>query len=572
MYRDRGVEKGYEDAIPVKRSRRSERLRSESRIEAANRKTGIDFVLNKTEHATRKIPTAKDVDSAADDTARTNEIAENRITSPRPVRPPVRPKFLAEPVTTAVHETIPDEPASTDIEQPVHAYVSDPIPDEPAKTKTATASSDEVDGVAMLLAEYDESDTAALDDAVAEKESHAESEFIGRDLSDDSGKKVGTLATVSRERSTEPVVRSHRSNKGRLTVGKVIGRFFLSVFTAIVILVVALFGGLYTVANGPSESIRDTLVLSALQASATKWVPGLFLDDAVVDQILTDSQKVNTDVISVDDYTEEQTEEEIKDKWANAIDGMIYEPVKGATFKGYVLLVRDPSRVSVGVATNSFSDSTIGMRIFDMAEKYNAVAAINGGEYPDAGGMGSGGRPIGVTYSQGECVWSDGLRRSFMGFDKDNRLIVREGMTKAQAEALGIRDGVCFKTGKTLITNEDGKVTMYYADNDTGTAQRTAIGQAADGTVILLVTDGRTASSLGATHNDVIDIMVSYGAISAGMLDGGSSSLMYYKDFYDKYGLDKTDLDEYQMKGLINKYKAFTNPRRMPTCFVVASE
>ena len=104
------------------------------------------------------------------------------------------------------------------------------------------------------------------------------------------------------------------------------------------------------------------------------------------------------------------------------------------------------------------------------------------------------------------------------------------------------------------------------------TAQRTAVGQRADGTVIFLVTDGRSASSLGATRNDVIDVMVKYGAVTAGMLDGGSSSLMYYEDYYTKYGIDESTLDEYQKKGLVNHYKAFTNPRRIPTYFCVARE
>ena len=80
-------------------------------------------------------------------------------------------------------------------------------------------------------------------------------------------------------------------------------------------------------------------------------------------------------------------------------------------------------------------------------------------------------------------------------------------MDKTTAQELGIRDGVSFQNGNVLITNEDGNITMHYADNNTGTAQRTAIGQRADGTVILLVTDGRSASSLGATSNDVIDVM-----------------------------------------------------------------
>ena len=90
--------------------------------------------------------------------------------------------------------------------------------------------------------------------------------------------------------------------------------------------------------------------------------------------------------------------------------------------------------------------------------------------------------------------------------------------------------------------------------------------------MILLVTDGRTASSIGATHNDVIDIMVSYGAVTAGMLDGGSSSMMYYENYFDKYDYDKNSLDQYQLRGLVNKYKAFTKPRYIPTYFIVGGE
>ena len=145
-------------------------------------------------------------------------------------------------------------------------------------------------------------------------------------------------------------------------------------------------------------------------------------------------------------------------------------------------------------------------------------------------------------------------------------------MTRTQADTLGIRDAVSFQTGNVLIDHDGENIQLYYADSNTGTAQRTAIGQRADGAVILLVTDGRTASSLGATHNDVIDIMVSYGAITAGMLDGGSSSMMYYEKYYTKDGMDESTLDQYQIRGLVNKYKAFTYPRRIPTYFMVDKE
>ena len=63
---------------------------------------------------------------------------------------------------------------------------------------------------------------------------------------------------------------------------------------------------------------------------------------------------------------------------------------------------------------------------------------------------------------------------------------------------------------------------------------------------------------------------VEYGAVTAGMLDGGSSAMMYYENYFDKYGYDTEKLDKYQKRGLVNKYKAFTTPRKMPTFFMVA--
>ena len=250
---------------------------------------------------------------------------------------------------------------------------------------------------------------------------------------------------------------------------------------------------------------------------------------------------------------------------------MQFDIISGSTYKAYVLVVKDPSRVYVGTSSD-YKSGQIGARIFDITARDNAVAAINGGEFYDVGGQGTGDNPIGLTYSRGSCVWDDGYRRTFIGFDKENRLIVTEKMTRTEAEKLGIRDAVSFQTGNLLIDHDGDNIQLYYADSNTGTAQRTAIGQRADGAVILLVTDGRTASSLGATHNDVIDIMVSYGAVTAGMLDGGSSSMMYYEDYYTKYGMNESTLDQYQLRGLVNKYKAFTYPRRIPTYFMVGKE
>ncbi len=65
-----------------------------------------------------------------------------------------------------------------------------------------------------------------------------------------------------------------------------------------------------------------------------------------------------------------------------------------------------------------------------------------------------------------------------------------------------------------------------------GVNPRTAIGQRADGAILLLVINGRQIDSLGATYDDLIDIMLEYGAVNASNLDGGSSSLMIHNGEY----------------------------------------
>ena len=63
-----------------------------------------------------------------------------------------------------------------------------------------------------------------------------------------------------------------------------------------------------------------------------------------------------------------------------------------------------------------------------------------------------------------------------------------------------------------------------------GLNPRTAIGQRADGAVLLLVIDGRQSHSLGASYKDCQDVMLQYGAVNAANLDGGSSTLMIYEN------------------------------------------
>ncbi len=367
--------------------------------------------------------------------------------------------------------------------------------------------------------------------------------------------------------------RSRQRTPGQI-VWLVVRRTLIVLLTVVLLLVVGVLALCYTIVNGPSPTIRNQLVLTAMQTSAMQWAPGLFMSDEEVQRIVDDSHVVRQEEIDLSDFApavKVDAAGQPVDPWENAIDGMLYEQISGPTFKGYVLLVKDPSRVYVSTSSD-FKSGLPGMQIFTGVDRDGAVAAINGGEFWDTGGGGDGGKPMGLTYSRGQMVYQDWSTRTFIGITNEHKLVVAEKMTVAEANALGIRDAVSFQNGNTLITHEGDKVTLHYNDDNTGKAQRTAIGQRADGTIIMVVTDGRTAASLGATHNDIIDVMAGYGAVTAGMLDGGSSAMMYYRDWYEKYDVDVSTLDENQRKGMVNKFKAFTPPRYIPTYFMVAAE
>jgi len=87
-----------------------------------------------------------------------------------------------------------------------------------------------------------------------------------------------------------------------------------------------------------------------------------------------------------------------------------------------------------------------------------------------------------------------------------------------------------------------------------GVNPRTAIGQREDGAILLLVLDGRSVSTLGATLQDVCDVMLEYGAVNVGNLDGGSSSVMVYDG------------------EIINNCASVTGPRYIPDGFIVLKE
>ena len=109
------------------------------------------------------------------------------------------------------------------------------------------------------------------------------------------------------------------------------------------------------------------------------------------------------------------------------------------------------------------------------------------------------------------------------GIDGDGILHVGTMSPKSALDA-GVRDAVSF--GPALIIN--GTPCNSGGSLSGGFNPRTAIGQRSDGAMLMLVINGRSIGSLGATLDDLVSVMLDYGAVNASNLDGGASSLMMY--------------------------------------------
>ncbi|NCB41106.1 MAG: phosphodiester glycosidase family protein [Clostridia bacterium] len=312
--------------------------------------------------------------------------------------------------------------------------------------------------------------------------------------------------------------------------------YFLSFIMA---LLLCLTGIIFIFEKGPSLSARNIFVTSVTQTSAAKFTAHMFLSDEEVSSILEENAVIDTGEVSDGDLITIGGGDEDYD-----LNALMIEDVSGATYKGKMMIVNDPSRVYVA----AIPDFTVprGQQVAQLVARENAIAGINGGGFEDIAGLGKGAKALGIVVSEG--VWRNGGKtevHQVIGFDSEDRLLVGK-MTGQEAIDAGVRDAVAW--GPVLIVNGEP---MEVGDSGGGLNPRTAIGQRADGAVLLLVIDGRQTNSLGASYSDIIEIMMEYGAINAANLDGGTSSSMVYNG------------------EIITNVCSLYGERPIPTCFIV---
>ena len=326
---------------------------------------------------------------------------------------------------------------------------------------------------------------------------------------------------------------------------KIFLRSLCVVLLTVVMILLFLLGGMWIIARGPSPAAGRLFALSVRETSAVGFLANIYFSDeelaSFYDEVeITD--KTDSSLIQIPNNNHGEDTSGSQGELPPGYEGPAGNPadkdenggieivdIKGGSYLGKMMIVKDPSRLVVGTP-DSFGASSKGLSVKQMIKKYGAVAGINAGGFADEGGNGTGGIPDGIVIVDGKVLWdhgNNGTTYSLVGFDANNILHVGR-MTAAQAVKAGITDAVCF--GPSLIIN--GKPTNSSKPLGGGLNPRTAIGQRADGAVLLLVINGRQMDSLGATYDDLIDIMLEFGAVNASNLDGGSSSIMIYNDEY----------------------------------------
>lgn len=310
------------------------------------------------------------------------------------------------------------------------------------------------------------------------------------------------------------------------------------IITAVTLLLVA--AGLYTamfiMVKGPSPTVGKLFVLSLKETSAAGFLADWFMSKEEINTLLAEkaeeeSEEINASLIKLPERKDEPDSSvssgvDIGDKGGNGeqnerLEGIEVHDVSGGTYNGKMIVVKDPTRIFVGTP-DSYGEDSSGLSLSAMIKKYDAIGGTNAGGFVDPNGTGTGGIPEGIVIGDGELLWGEpDATYSLAGLDRNGLLYVGK-MTGARALELGLKYAVSY--GPALIIN--GEPCNAKRSLGGGINPRTAIGQRADGAILLLVVNGRQIDSLGATLDDLIEVMLSFGAINASNLDGGSSSLM----------------------------------------------
>lgn len=297
---------------------------------------------------------------------------------------------------------------------------------------------------------------------------------------------------------------------------------------------------LITILYSPYDKFREWLITTAMGTMNHQHYCKWFYNNEQINYVLSQNyvieseEDTNPELIKqeIEEQTEEQINQEIESNYNEYEkelliheEGQAYKIVKfevnGAD--AYIAAIFDPSKVRLEV-TNQIG--VLGEYVTKMAERNNAIMAINAGGFVDVGNN-LGESPNGITIKNGEIVTNNeyGVTTQsggLIGLTNDNVLMLLKNKTAEEALTMGIRDAVTW--GPFLIVN--GEPTFVSGNGGWGKAARSAIGQRQDGTILFLQVGSNAVRTTGAGMVELVEIMQRYGAYNAANLDGGTSSVL----------------------------------------------
>lgn len=338
-----------------------------------------------------------------------------------------------------------------------------------------------------------------------------------------------TKKSNDKKAAPPPITEEQKSKKDKKRVkpwSVMILLFAVAVLTIVVSYVTVLYGNIPFVVKW-----RNIWIETAMTTDQHKWLATSFFPDRLIDEVM--SRQVDIKDIFVTDIYGNESEDVLgqenlvvgePDKFGNTVfvndeeEDIVILEVKKETFVGKLVIIEDPSRVSLKVT--DYKNSR-GEFICDYLEEENGIVGINASGFYDPGGTSLGGVVTGQCVSDGEYWGTYNSKYTLLGFDENDRLVV--GGMEDWTE-YNIRDGMQYRP--TLII--DG-IKVVEDSAGWGLQPRTVVGQCENGVVLFLVADGRQVGySLGATMEDCADVLLQYGAVTAGACDGGSSSVIAY--------------------------------------------
>lgn len=311
-------------------------------------------------------------------------------------------------------------------------------------------------------------------------------------------------------------INKHKKGKKKCIIRKALIFIFFQ-------LIAILITGPTLIYCGPFKHLKSIVAQSAYTSSSFVFLTKMYMSDASINKMMGNDNDAKNAFIS------NSKGNLVKIKKGKSSDVDLLE-VKGRKFKGLAIVVDDPKRLKTGYTDKLKKE---GQSTSEIAKENDAFAAINGGGFftsddsSEVAWTGAGGTPKGIIISKGELIFSDSLdsdkKNDVAAFTDKGELLV--GLySYNELKDKKVKEAICF--GPALLIN--GKKTVLGDYGGWGIAPRTAVGQKRDGSVVLLVLEGRKLNSVGATLEDVQDIMLKLGVVNATNLDGGYSTTMYY--------------------------------------------